>query len=93
MEKKAHRGRLWKIFGKEQFLRGMCEYLHSKKAWARKILADAAQENQEETGSMAEKNLHSKKFWSNSKEVRIQIAVPDNAPCVQRNEAWQLGKH
>ena len=39
--KKAHRGRLWKVFGSEQFLQGMWG------AWARKILAHAAHEKQE----------------------------------------------
>ena len=46
-ERKAHRGRLWKIFGSEQFLRGMWEYLTFKRAWARKVSADAPQEKQE----------------------------------------------
>ena len=39
--RKAHRGRLWKIFGSEQFLCGMGEYFNLKRAWARKVLADA----------------------------------------------------
>ena len=47
MERKAHRGRLWKFFGREQFLRGMWEYFSFKRAWARKIFVDAAQEKQE----------------------------------------------
>ena len=47
LEKEAHRGRLWKVFGSEQFLRGMWEYFTLKRAWARKNLADAAQEKQE----------------------------------------------
>ena len=46
-EKKAHRGRLWMIFGSAQFLRGMWEYFTLKRACARKILADAAQGKQE----------------------------------------------
>ena len=37
-------GQVWKVFGCEQFLRGMWEYFALKSAWARKILADAAQE-------------------------------------------------
>ena len=46
LEKEAHRGRLWKVFGSEQFLRGMWEYFTLKRAWTRKNLADAAQEKQ-----------------------------------------------
>ena len=44
VERKPHRGRLWKIFGSEPFLRGMWEYFFLKRAWARKIVADAAEE-------------------------------------------------
>ena len=42
MEKKAHRGRIWKVVGNEQFLRGMQEHFTLERAWTRKILADAA---------------------------------------------------
>ena len=48
LEEKARRGRLWKVFGSEQYLRGMWAYFILKRAWARKLLADAAQENKEE---------------------------------------------
>ena len=47
VEKKAHRCRLWKVFGSEHFLRGRWDYFILKRAWARKILADAAQQKQE----------------------------------------------
>ena len=47
VERKAHRGRLWKVFGSGQCLRGMCGYFTLARAWARKIFADAAQEKQE----------------------------------------------
>ena len=63
----AHRGRLLKIFGSEQFLRGMWEYFTLKRAWTRKILADAAQEIQEGNSNTS---LPSKKLWSKSKEMR-----------------------
>ena len=42
VEKKAHRGRIWKVMGKEHFLRGMWEYFVLDRAEARKILAVAA---------------------------------------------------
>ena len=47
VERKAHRGKLWKIFGSEQFLRGMWEYFTLKRTRARKTAADAAQEKRE----------------------------------------------
>ena len=77
VERKAHRGRLWEIFGIEQFLRGMREYFILKRAGARKLLADAAQEkNKKEYKVSGNKNLPSKKFCSTSKEMRTQIAMP-----------------
>ena len=33
--KKGSSGRLWKVFGSEQFLRGMWEYFTLKRAWTR----------------------------------------------------------
>ena len=47
LEKKAHRGRLWKVFGSEQFLLGMWSISPSKGQEQGKILADAAREKQE----------------------------------------------
>ena len=49
VERKAHRCRLWKIFGSEQFLRGMWRCFTFTRAWARKIPADATQAKQEGT--------------------------------------------
>ena len=49
VERKAHRRRLSKIVGSEQFLRGMWEYFTLRRARTRKILADATQEEQEGT--------------------------------------------
>ena len=47
VEKKAHRGKVWKVFGCERFLGGMSEYFTLKRAGARKNRADAAREKQE----------------------------------------------
>ena len=47
VEKKAHRGRIWRIMGNEQFTRGMWEYLTLKRAEAKRIRDDAAREKQE----------------------------------------------
>ena len=91
VEKKAHPNLLWKVFASEQFLRGMWEYSTLKRAWARKFVADAAQEKQKgRQGQWQQESLPSKRFWNKSKEVWIQIAVPRQ--CLHRNEAWQLGE-
>ena len=36
VEKKAHRGRPWNIFGSEPFLRGMLKFFHSQKGRCKK---------------------------------------------------------
>ena len=77
MEKKAHRGRSWKVFGSEQFLRGMWEYFFLKKGrckgrFQRTLLGQSKKESKVSDN----RSLHSKRFWCNSKEVRIQTVVP-----------------
>ena len=47
MEKKAHRGRIWRIMGNEQFTRGMWEYFTLRRAEAKRIRDDTAREKQE----------------------------------------------
>ena len=47
--RKTFRCKLWKIFGTEQFMRGMWEYFTVKRAWAKAVLADTAKEKQEGT--------------------------------------------
>ena len=47
MEQKAFRGKFWKVFGMEQFMRGMWEHVTVKRASAKAVLADAEKEKQE----------------------------------------------
>ena len=49
VEKKAHRGRIWRMMGHEQFTRGVWEYFTLKCAEARKFRDDGARERQEGT--------------------------------------------
>ena len=74
--RKAHRGRVWKVFGSEQFLRGMWEYFLSQKGMGKEDVSGRRsrepRRNAKISGNMS---LPSKRFWSKSKEVRIQIAV------------------
>ena len=46
-ERKAHRGRIWKAMGNEQFIQGMWEYFALKGAEVKKILEDASREQQD----------------------------------------------
>ena len=81
------------VFGSEQFLRGMWEFFTLKRAWARKILADAAQEKQEgKQGRWPQETPFKEVLEASQKKCGHRLRSPDNAPCVQRNEAWQLDK-
>ena len=50
VELKAYRGKLWKVFGMEQFVRGVWEHFTVRRTWAKAVLADAEKEKQEDTG-------------------------------------------
>ena len=41
---KAHRGRLWKMMGKEQYVREMCEYFRQARARVKKFPEEAEEE-------------------------------------------------
>ena len=45
-EKKAHRGRLWKIVGKEQYVREMWEYFCQERARVKRFRDEAEEERQ-----------------------------------------------
>ena len=65
----------------------------SKRAWARKMLADAAQEKQEGMQGQCNMSLLFEEVLEQVKRsADTDCGPPDNAPCVQRNEARQLRK-
>ena len=45
-EKKAHRGRLWKMMGKEQFIREMWEHFCQERARVKRFRENAEKERQ-----------------------------------------------
>ena len=47
VEKKAHRGRQWKMLGNDQFIQGMWEYFSLKRLKAKKFMKEAEKEKQE----------------------------------------------
>ena len=55
VEQKAHRGRLWKMLGKDQLIHGMCEYFSLARAKAKTFIKDAEKEKQE--GYKANRNV------------------------------------
>ena len=83
-EKKSQKGRLRKVCGSEQFLGGMSEYFTLQKAWARKILADAAQEKQEGMSGQWQQE-------SPFNEVLDQVKRSADTDCGPQT-MWQLGE-
>ena len=53
VEQKAHRGRLWKMLGKDEFIQGMWEYFPLERAKAKQFLKDAEKEVGRDTRRMA----------------------------------------
>ena len=45
--KRAHRGRLWRMLGKDQYRQGMWEYFSLERLRAKKLMKDAEKEKQE----------------------------------------------
>ena len=91
VERKAHRGRLWKIFGSEQVLRGMWEYFTCKRAWAR-YQQMSLSKNRKEYKVSGNKNLLSKKIWSKTNEMLRQIAMPKKCAVRTMQRSRAIGK-
>ena len=47
VDKKAHRGRKWRMLGKDQYIQGMWQYFSIERLKAKKFLKDAEKEKQE----------------------------------------------
>ena len=62
VEKKAHRGGLWRMFGKDKFIQEMWEHFSLARAKAIKILRDAEKEKQEGTQGQWQRESPAKEF-------------------------------
>ena len=77
MERKAHRGRLWKISRSEQFLRGMWRSISLQGSMGKEDMSGCrSRKTRRNTRSVATRVSLIKKFSSKSKEMRIQTATP-----------------
>ena len=88
VEKRAHRGRIWKMMGKEQFIHGMLVYFTLEKARVGKIVDDASRERQE--GLQGQ--------WQHeflAGEILEQVTRNADADCrlLHRNNAARLPSH
>ena len=88
MEKKAHRGRIWKVKGNERFLRGMWENFTLERAAAREILADAFREKQEGIQGQWQQESPFREVWNKSREVRDAEWSSNDASRPLCNEEW-----
>ena len=71
----------------------MLEYFTLQRANAREILADGAQEKQEGKQRQWQQESPFKEVLEQVKrKCGYRLRSPDNAPCVHRNETWQLGE-
>ena len=90
VEKKAHRGRMWKIMESEQVFRAVWEYFTLKRAEAKNILEDAARERREGIhGQRQQESLFS--------EILEQVRGNVDGPHMMRKgflamRRWQLGR-
>ena len=76
MEKNAHRGRLWRVLGKDKYIQGVWEYVSCERAKAKKILKDAEKESRKGSKANGNVSLRPKNTWNKEKEVRMQTALP-----------------
>ena len=91
VERQAHRGRLWKIFGSEQLLRGILEYFNLKRAWARKFLADAAQEKNKNTRSVATRESFQRSFGASQRSADTDCNAQAIGKALQRGMQERRG--
>ena len=72
VEKKAPRGRIWRIMGNEHFTGGMWEYFTLKRAEAKRMRDGAAGgRSKKENKVSGSRNLHSGRSWSRPEEMKI----------------------
>ena len=75
MEKKAHRGRIRRIMGNEQFTRGMWEYFTLRRAEAKRTRDDTAREKQEGKQGQWQQESPFRRSWSRPEEMKIWDAA------------------
>ena len=75
MEKKAHRGIIWRIMGNEQFTRGMCEYFSQKGQRRRGLGMVPRGRSRKEYKVSGSCNLHSGRSCSRLEDMKIRDAA------------------
>ena len=76
MDKKAHRGKLWQMLGKDQFIQGPWAYFSLARAKAKKFLKDAEKEKQERTQGQRQQESPAKEFLEQVKSSADTYRTP-----------------
>ena len=76
VERKAHRGRLWKIFGSEHFLRNVGVF-HSQKSMGKKDISGwRSGKTTRNTRQVATRISLQRSVGAGQKDMRTQVAMP-----------------
>ena len=69
MEQEAHRDKLWKVFGTEQFMRGMGDALRRQKSMDQSSPGGSKERSRKACKVSDQWNRHSRKYWSRSRKT------------------------
>ena len=92
VEKKAHRGRLWKLFGCEQFLRGMWEYFTLKKGRCKEDSSGRCSRKTRRRARSVATRVSLPRGFGTRKKVRIQTVVPNRCAVPTSQWNWECFK-
>ena len=76
VEKKEHRGRLWRMLEKDQYIREMWEYYSCERSKVKKFREDAEKGKQEGHKANGSANRWPSKPWNKRSAVKTLIAPP-----------------
>ena len=76
VEMNAHRGRLWRMLGKDQYIQGMWEYFSLEGAKAKEFLKDAEEEKQDGIQGQWQRESPAKEFLEQVKSSADTDCTP-----------------
>ena len=96
VDKKAHRGKVWQMLGKDQFIQGPWAYFSLARAKAKKFLKDAEKERQEWTQGQWQQESSAKEFLEQVKSSADTDCTPKMMKhgffCVEKWRVWRNTK-
>ena len=76
VEKKASRGRLWRMLERDQYIQGMLAYFSSERLKAKRFMNEAEKEKQEETQSQRRRESPAKEYLEQVKCCKDSDCTP-----------------